>query len=90
MASAAEVAVRREELRMLLQYAFRYALGRQSTAPADVQEAIRRHVGVLSLHDRVRIADEIEAAGPRLGHERIDAPGWRELAAWLRKEAGGG
>lgn len=82
----ADVAVRRESLRLLLIYAFRYALGRQTSAPADMQELIRTHVGVLSLHDRIQLADDIEAEGTRLGHERIDAPGWRDLATWLRKK----
>lgn len=85
----ADVPVRRDHLRLLLFYAIRYALGRRSTAPSEVGHLVRRHVGVLSLRDRAQLADEIDTA-PSLGDERIDAPGWRELASWLRKEAGGG
>lgn len=75
------------DLGLLLIYAFRYALGRRSTAPSDVQAMIRIHIPVLSRADRVMIADEIDQS-PGLG-SLIDAAGWVALARWLREDPGG-
>lgn len=82
----------------ILLYAFRYALGRRTFAPSDVQSAI---VAALPLQDagvRDAMVRELEAAvalseAPAaqrvhaLGSPTIDAPGWRALLERLRANA---
>lgn len=84
----AEHTVRDNDMKLLLVYATRYAIGRQSTAPADVQAIVRQHVAALPRHARISLAKEIRDA-PSLGHPTIDAPGWREFAAYLEGPSDG-
>lgn len=64
---------------VLLVYAFRYALGRQTGAPHDVAQALIEHSDVLNDHDRDQIADEIIDA-----MTRGRAGGQPDVSAWWR------
>jgi hypothetical protein len=68
----------------ILFYAFRYALGRMTSAVSDVADEIIRHADSLSPYLRRTIVREIDEAeaGDRLGM-KIDAEQWRRLRAAL-------
>lgn len=68
-------------------YALRYALGRQTYAPGDVQAAIRTLLPIRHAGTREAMVREIEEAAGRpggLGDPRMDQPGWLALLARLR------
>lgn len=76
--------------RDIMMFAFRYALGRRTFAPAIVQEYIREHIDEFSATDRLQMAREIESEEytNTLGDPNIDKPGWLAFMAWLREESG--
>lgn len=68
----------------VLIFAFRYALGRMSTAPSLVAELLIAHAGRLDSYTRVQIVADIEAAiaGDRAGMA-CDVDTWRRVAEVL-------
>lgn len=69
----------------LLVYAFRYALGRRTYAPIDVQRAILHNLDALPLSDRMLFVRETERA---LEQDQAGAPfdrdGWVEFMEKVR------
>ena len=61
-------------------FAFRYALGRKSTAPSYVADDIKRNWYILSRSDKERIQQEIKEAieSNRAGME-CDIKTWQEI-----------
>lgn len=75
------------DLRSLLIYSVRYAMGRQTYAPDQVQTIARAHRSVLTTDDLRQFARDIRSPGAHLGDPRIDAPGWLRFADWCVAEA---
>jgi hypothetical protein len=80
----------------------RYALGRMSTAPGDVADAIRSEWPQIAPNVREMMQEELTSeierdgssrARPRawvhpLGHD-CDRDTWVELLGWMRRDGGG-
>ena len=66
-------------------FAFRYSLGRQSTAPSFMQDYIRENIDCFETYELEQWADEIdsEARWHNLGDPNIDEPMWRQFQADL-------
>jgi hypothetical protein len=82
------VRVQAPELRLLLLYTMRYALGRRTTAPADACAAVyRHHRACWDDQLRLQAADEIRQAldSDRAG-DQCDRREWESLEARLRWE----
>ncbi len=75
--------------RLLILFACRYALGRDSFAPVEVMETLRAHADVMRVEDLLGLADDMDDEIRRdqcpfpLPHVRA----WEETAAWCRAEA---
>lgn len=69
-------------------FAFRYSLGRQSTAPGFMQDFIRDHIDEFDTWELAQWADEIDEAArwQGLGDPTIDEPMWRQFQEQLRLE----
>lgn len=69
-------------------FAFRYSLGRQSTAPSFMQDYILENLDCFETYELEQWADEIdsEAQFHNLGDPNIDEPMWRQFQADLRLE----
>lgn len=67
--------------RFILAFAFRYALGRESTAPSIVAEALVEHKDLFQEWERAQIVSEIRQAieEGKAGDTRIDIPVWRKV-----------
>ncbi len=70
-----------DELRSLLIYSFRYALGRKSYATKEVADIIKKYGRVLTDSDRKHIIAQITIC-PDLGMD-MDAKVWHELRDYL-------
>lgn len=68
----------------ILMFAFRYALGRESTAPSIVSEQIKENINLFNEGDIKSMIDDIEAA-PHLGME-CDIARWNDLKEFLYDE----
>lgn len=81
-----------KEDEFLLLYSVRYALGRRSTAPLDVSEAVRRNWDELSGNTRELILKEVSEALRRalpwntLGDD-CDHGVWTDLAGWMTRKS---
>lgn len=73
--------------RDILVYAFRYALGRRTTAPSAVAVNITRNIKVLTRHDIEQMVREIGecAATDDLGSP-CDVDTWQDLKEYLLVE----
>lgn len=69
----------------VLVYAFRYALGRMTYAPSDVQAAILGNLHMIPVNDKLLYIREVEEALNRqaAGMDH-DAAGWASFAARVR------
>jgi hypothetical protein len=74
-----------DDLRSLIIYSVRYAMGRQSYAPSEVQAIARKHRSVMRPHELRRMAYDIDTRG-FLG-SRDDHAEWRAFASWCVAEA---
>lgn len=65
--------------------AFRYAIGRMTYAPAEVQRIIRDNFKRIDPKILSMIRSEIHEAieKDRAGDPRIDVPHWKSLECWL-------
>lgn len=77
------------DLRTLLLCSFRYALGRATYMPQQVQELIKKHVDVLETWMLQQMDKDIGDAAQRggLGMD-VDVRGWLEFRQWLRDTLG--
>ena len=73
------------EEQLMLMFAFRYALGRQSTAPSTVVEIIERNWDIIPKQDLEQIKREIVEYEKMFGLSDIDKPTWWKL---VNKEVG--
>lgn len=75
-----------EQLRSLLIYSFRYALGKKTYATYDVAEIIKQSHMILSSHDKLLLIDDIKRA-ISLGQAGMDydIQVWEELKTFLEK-----
>ena len=75
--------------RTVICFAFRYSLGRQSTAPSFMQDYIKNHIDCFFPSDLSQMADEIDEQKRwhTLGDPKIDEPMWLEFRDFLKREA---
>lgn len=71
--------INEQEQIWILIFAFRYALGRESTAPSIVCDVIKRNWNNLTEQDRVKIKSEIQHYDSHNGFSKIDRPTWMEV-----------
>jgi hypothetical protein len=75
-----------EDLRTMLIYTFRYALGRRTSAPMDAARFVRTWGVVLHPEDVDQIVRDIErAVESRHAGDPCDVAEWQALAAFLRE-----
>jgi len=67
------------EEQLMLMFAFRYALGRQSTAPSTVVEIIERNWDIIPKGDEIQMRKEIQAYEKMFGLSDIDKPTWWKI-----------
>lgn len=69
-------------------FAFRYALGRQSTAPSFVQEYIKNHLQYFAVWELEQLIEEVDSQARfhTLGDPTIDEPMWRRFQRDLALE----
>lgn len=70
---------------LMLLFAARYALRRQSTAPGLVASYIEQHPDILTPRHKQQLAADIRdaIANGHAGHPEIDVPTWRRVLAML-------
>ena len=68
-----------QEEQLMLMFAFRYALGRQSTAPSTVVDIIERNWDIIPKQDLKQIQKEIVEYEKMFGLSDIDKPTWYKL-----------
>ena len=75
------------DLSILLVFAFRYALGRMSTAPSIVSGLLRRFAEFLSPEQRGQICRDIAKAidAGHAGHQ-CDVAVWQDIHDYLRRK----
>lgn len=72
---------------IILNCAFRYALGRQSYVVGVLVNTLIKNFRKINIHDRTRIANEIEKAiNERLAGSKYDVVEWRRVMHLFRKE----
>lgn len=81
-------AMQNRDFSTVMFFAFRYSLGRQSTAPSFMQDYIKSHISYFTVRDLEQMIDEIdaEARWHNLGDPTIDEPMWRQFQDDLRLE----
>lgn len=75
------------DLRTIIMFAFRYSLGRRSTAPSFVMSYIKKHINLFTEQDLHQMYDEIDeqARCKDLGDPNIDEPMWRDFQCYLKE-----
>lgn len=80
--------MKNEDHTYIMYMAFRYALGRRSTAPVTVQEYIAEHLDEFDKTQLRQMVKEIKDAKHMgaLGDPRIDEQGWLDFAELLQDQ----
>jgi len=74
------------ESKELMIFAFRYALGRKSTAPSTVTEIIKRNHHILDDNDKNQIIKDIKSAIKlKSAGMDMDIKIWKSLAVFLKE-----
>ena len=77
-----KIEIESDELRDLQVFAFRYALGRLTSAPYTVDYLIRNNASALSKADKKQMIGDINGMIER--NEKFYTELWSEFAEWLK------